>query len=526
MREFLSVVSAMIGQLDQKGKYEPGMVQRMKDRYLVLSEEEKTKSLQILDEILQENYQCYFWLMSTLLFELEDGRILEFLKHGMVFKEYPLWERFGNLFQLKKALFDKGGMHISARQQYNTFKPIYEDILDELQEKLGAVYPYTPYSARKKTIVIVTPRVNGLEYAPTKKLVRIYGWLERLGYNVKVFVCFYPGKIRNDNTFWYQPVRFYNFLEKTTAFEYEIADVKMEGYNLVLQPQNYLKRLREAVGMIWDEKPEYVFELGDETMLAGLCSHFTTVVTMACTKSVPITNAPIIARYFDYSQEENETYFSYLDEEQKVVDVKHIDIDFFARDSEKKMKKQDFGIPEEKFVVVIAGNRLEDEVSGEFLNVIFEVLEKGSQYVIAFIGECPKLSRKLKYGEYADRLFFLGYAEDFRGAIAIGDVFLNPPRQGGGTGGTYAILEKVPVITLDDCDVESSVGKEFVCKSLAEMPSLVVQYCSDSEFRLKQKEHCKNRANQLASIDNVGSFQKLCRFVGKATLKREKNHET
>ena len=293
---------------------------------------------------------------------------------------------------------------------------------------------------------------------------------------------------------------------------------------MALSPEGFLDGLRESVKMIWEERPEYVFELGDMTTLAALCQPFTTVVTMNCVKSAPVTAAPIVARYFEYSKEDNDLFYSCLTAEQTVIDVKHEEESFEhdTADNREIHKKQDFGISGDAFVIIIAGNRLDIEITDEFLKVLYGILERNERFTIVVIGLCERLKQTVTESGYGERIVFTGVRRDFKETISIGDVFLNPPRQGGGTGAVFAGEMGIPVITLDHCDVESFVGQDFVCESVDKMPDLLDRYFMDHEFYEKQKERIKNRMCKHEEIDSIGNFGKLCELVKKVAIEKER----
>lgn len=529
MKEFLHIISEMIGQLERQEQFEPDTIYKIKVAYQLLSEEEKRNSMEILDELLQENYKVYFMVMSAMLSETKDERLLIYLKRGLINKSYPLWERYSDMLQLKSMLFRNQMLYRDEEQEYKISKEIYRHILEEIQEEMGTLHSYLPYINRRKTIIIIVSQILSINHAPTKKVIDFYRFFKEFGYEVKVFVCFHPGKINSDSVFWYDAHTIRNFALNTTFFEYNTGSEKMEGYNLILHAQGYLQELRETVRKVWEEQPEFIFEIGDQTILAELCNSFTTVVTMGLTKTVPVTNAPIIANFFDYSEEEMKRYISFLSENQRMVHVKHYAKgiqNLNTKDANPSYQKQDFGISQESFVIVIAGNRLDLEITDKFWNILYEILEKDEKFVIFFIGDCQKLQEKVTGQKYTDRIFFSGSVIYFKETIAVGDLFLNPPRQGGGTGAAHAIAADIPVITLDNCDVESSVGKAFVCDSIEEMPLLVYKYFSDLEFMKQQKEFCKKRVEEKMNVDSIGNLKKMLELVEKVAQEEEKTNKS
>lgn len=83
-------------------------------------------------------------------------------------------------------------------------------------------------------------------------------------------------------------------------------------------------------------------------------------------------------------------------------------------------------------------------------------------YVI-FIGPTNEKFQKKVQREMGDasHIRFLGEQKRLQGAIAMTDLFVNPPRVGGGAGAHLALLEGIPIITLKNCDVASLAGDGF-----------------------------------------------------------------
>ena len=168
-------------------------------------------------------------------------------------------------------------------------------------------------------------------------------------------------------------------------------------------------------------------------------------------------------------------------------------------------------------MIIISGNRLDIEITDDFLEVIYKIMEIADNICIAFIGKTKTIEGRLKK-ELKKRFYFLGQVTHFLETISVGDIFLNPPRQGGGTGGLYAIKSEVPVITLDNCDVEAIVGKEFVCNSLEDMVYMVEKYYTDDEFMKKQKGICRVSSEQWFNCDSIGNFKHLIDIIHENSL--------
>lgn len=523
MKEFLGKISELIGELDNKGILQEKSIEEMVELYSRLTTEEEIQSVQILADVLSENYKVFFPFMSILLKRAKSVEALRHIEEMLLSEKIPLWERIDLMLNLRRDLFTQN-ITDDGVLKYKNQNLIYESVMRELDMKMGCRYQYIPYCQRKKKVVMVVNQILSLLHAPTRKMVDIYKFFRELGYEVDVYVAI----IEKEDRYWYGAGVMDNFLDSTTMFNCEVNEENILGYNVNMTEDSYLYDLRGTVGKIWDESPEFVFELGNRTLLADLCRQFTTVVSMACSKEPTSTLAPIVARYFYYSADEDLEYRKYVAPWQTVVDVKHATqqvVEYESEENRIKYKKEDFGIPEDQFVIVIAGNRLDTEITEEFLKIIYRILDVNEKIVIAYFGECKGIESLVADSGHADRMYFLGEQEYFREALAMADVFLNPPRSGGGTGGFYAILENVPVITLDHCDVESLTGEEFVCGSVEEMPALVERYFTDSDFMELQKENCRRRSREKKEVDSLGNFQKLCDLVKTYTLEKEAEYE-
>lgn len=520
MEVFLTKISKIIEQLYKNHEVEDVILQELKYSYKNLTEEEKKKSIDILAEILQDDYASYFYIMSALLTELKSGIIVPYIEKMLASDIPTLWERISNMYQLKGLLFRQAYTEENYIDK-NAERQVYEKILKDIYTEIGVTYDYIPYSERKKRVILICRQFLRQEHAPSKIIMKIYKYLEQLGYDVLVYVCFHPWEDGTGTEKWYNGHRCFNFLEnKTTGFSIDTSEMTLEGYNLCLNQNNYLNVLRAAMGLIWEQKPEFILEIGDKTLLAGLCKEFVTLATMGCTKAVPITNAHILVRYMDYSKKEDEEYRLYVDKQQCIVDIKY-EIDEI-RKNKSMYKKEDFGIESDTFVITIVGNRLDTEISEEFLNIIYHILKFNSKIVVVIIGECELLKTRVFNDGYEKQILFLGFQQNLKEVIGIGDIFLNPPRKGAGTSALYAILENIPIITLKNCDVASTAGQEFVCDSIEEMVSLIQKYFLDQDFMQVQKQNCENRIESFKNIDSVENFRKLTKLVRELTLEKEK----
>ncbi len=102
-----------------------------------------------------------------------------------------------------------------------------------------------------------------------------------------------------------------------------------------------------------------------------------------------------------------------------------------------------------------------------------------------FIGECSEL--KEKYAADQKHFCFMGYVNELEQVLEYCDLYLNPPRMGGGISGLMAIENGIPVITLSDGDVALYCG-DFVVDNMEELKRELYCCLSDQKYLLKKKE--------------------------------------
>lgn len=506
-KEFYTAIQGMLGELIAGKRFSEALLKRMKAAYQAMTQERQRDCLSAVYEMMRENYAAAIYFMGVLLQETGDQKIIRFVTKLLLSKQSPLWERLNDSIQFRSCLFLNGAGRDYA--EYRRERELYEGMLQEMHTEIGCAYAMTPFETRKKKVILVASQLVNAYHAPTGYVMQAFRSLARLGYEVECFIC----HCLSVEGYWDWNKRIYiqNIMYKTGPFVREFAGVQIKGHNFELQRSNYIETLRMAVEMVYERRPEYVLEMGSETMLAGLCRGFTTVVTMGMTGRLPVTNAQIIAFLAKVSDKERALWDTLLEKEQTVVSV-YITTHEFLEALHQKVSRKDLGIPEEAFVLVLAGNRLDLEVKEAFERILFQMLDLSKQIRIAVFGRCPAFQKRMLEGSRADRFYFLGHRTDFKHAVGVGDVFVNPPRQGGGTGGLFAVMEETPVVTLGGCDVAEMVGDRFVCQSMDEMPELIRRYMTDQEFMQVQKENCRKAAANR-NVDQMEAFRKICDAV-------------
>lgn len=520
LNEFLTLIcDAMehtkIGGFMKLRELEP----ELKRQYDVLDQQSQWDCLGGIAEAIKQNGKFQMLLFSYLLSALRDEKVEYFIENMLIEENTPLLSRINTIRQLWKAVFSFP-MVTDEKRHYIIQNSIYIDLVTQIRQELHMELQYIPFEQRNKNrVILMIEPLLGEVHAPTQKMINIYCWLQKLGYEVYVYATNMRQIEISEYWNWYNSLVDVCVYEETGSIELKLLGVPIKGYHLNYTEENYFEELKNAIRDIKEYNPAFILTVGDSNILAELCGDFTTVCAMACVNQPAQTAQSIIVRYFRCTEEENRKYLEWTRPDQKIFEM--VCVDELNANTESDVDRKDYGIAEDKFVILVAGNRLDTEVTEEVKRVFQTILEQ-NEVLFVFIGDCPKLENELS--KEADHYLFLGAVDDFKGIMRIGNLFLNPPRQGGGTGAFYAVENDVPVLTLPDCDV-AQVGEAFTCERLWDMPEIVNSYIHDAAFAEEQRENCKKSAAAIYGVDSLGNIRSFCKELQEYIVKTERSRE-
>ena len=492
----------------------------MKTYYWAMNEQQRESCLRGVLSYAENSVELYLFILSYLMQLLNDKRIVELIVEILNSEnELTLVNKINILRQLNRSIW-LCGVDMSEIEKSKMQLLLFKEQLREVLGKLNQNIAYIPYDVRNhnRIIILIEPML-GARHAPTKKMANIYHYLETLGYDVCVYATNYKLVQIAETTYWWKAVVTNALFEENTEFKIDYYGVQIKGCYVMYSEDDYFDTIRSIREEIRQFNPAFVLTIGDSNILGDSCQEFTDVVTMGCTNTVTITASRIIARYFANTKEIMKMFEQCLEEEQTVIEYVHADELEPLEESE--YTRESLQIEQKDFVIIIAGNRLDAEVKQDVIDILNIILKEELQCKVLFIGDCKKLEKRLQQNQYWNRFRFVGETENFRAMIALGDLFLNPPRKGGGTGAFFAAQNGVPVLTLGNCDV-ANIGERVVCDKLEDMPEIVHRYIYDEKFMREQGEYCRQQANGMTNIDNIAQTKKFCKDVETAIKEKEK----
>lgn len=457
----------------------------------------------ILDEMCKDDPRIYLTLLEYIFAAVKGEEIikkqLQVLTDGVRVGSIDLFYAIFMKWQLIHRIF----MAYNSKPLFIERRKLHNELLESMKRYLGFDLPPIEKDQRNENRIVVTSlQFLSLKHGPTRNIVDYcYTLQKQLKKEVFLLIAAeMPSEIVKE--YEAAGLKYCYFSHRNEAdgyYNFEYLGEKINGYQCRINRAN-IDNIREIILEIYQWKPSLVYNIGSENILVDLIGSFTEEISIPCGNVYPVTEAKynILPRKIEDQDGEILQYLA--DQNQKVIESIFV---YKLDEPIRRYKKSDFDIDEKSFVITIVGTRLGVEVNDEFIPVLKKVLELDPTIVLVFIGICTDFEEKRKKIGFGDRVKYIGHQKDLRGVLNIAQLYLNPPRKGGGTSSVEALAEGVPVITLGSCDVAYSCGEAFECASIDEMPELVHKYMTDKEFYENQSKRAKIQSESVVNTEEV-----------------------
>lgn len=364
---------------------------------------------------------------------------------------------------------------------YQQKRMLHKKNVASYYNELKLDYTYIPIEKRNKNrIIIVTEQIINMNHAPTKMVLDFaYTMKMHLGYDVLILSCPCDGVLPID--LWYN---FYSADSMTDVknefvmLEYKNEDFGCYQFNMSEESQTWYRVMLQLISA-WN--PLFVYSMGVLNPVVDLAKEITTLAVKEMNSNFYISKGDISIRFSEKGYEKEKNYEIMLGENQVQLFV-NMKIPVIIEKSKSKKSREALGLPENKFLIAIVGNRLNQEINYEFVEVMQKILKKKANIGFVFIGIVDKIKAYFETELFENNIFYLGYCDDLMGTYEVLDLYINPKRNGGGISSLIALAAGIPVVTLPDCDVAYNIGEEFVVDNYTEMISIVEKYLGDKEF--------------------------------------------
>ena len=441
----------------------------------------------------------YFYCLSILLDVTKKPKYVEALYHEVHEANYTVDHCFF-LFQQLKRYFLLNGTALGREWM----EELYEEIRQAWTENCSNLTVSIPAEERNRDrIAIIVLQFLGKRHAPTKTAMERIETIIRLGKEVLVIhsaeqltqcgeLPFWKGMIGNiDHT-----------LDGMNRVEGNNGCIFPMYQPLSVMP-DYVE-IQKILTMIRQYSPYKVIVLGDHCLLGDL------VAEMIPTVCIPMTFSTIPEKYNQFvavgkhlTQKDYEYIKSVGCDPERYIESTFT---FELIPQTTCLTRRQLSIPEDKFVLAIVGIRLDHEVTEEFIRGIQKVFEHDCYIAFAgtfesYMSMCEKLPQLGKNSTY------VGYQDDILALEEVCDLYVNPPRVGGGFSVVEAFYKGKPAVTLPYGDVAASAGPDFWVEDLQEMENTILRYKEDSAFYQSQAKRALERGKEL--FDSEGALQHI-----------------
>lgn len=456
--------------------------------------------MEYIEAVNENDHLFRFWGLSLLLNEKKERKYIEALYQEVHADCYSVNHQFWLFHQLKRFCFEHAsvqGMDIAQR--------LYGEVLDAWRQICKDFCTPIPREERKRnrTAVIVL-QFLGARHAPTKTAIeRIETLQEEMNRELVVVhsaeqltVCgrlpFYNGKIGDID----RGLDGMNRIQGNERFTFPMYQPKaaMPDY----------EEIRAIIQMLREYKPYEVFVLGDYCLLGDLiASMIPTICVSMVFSTLPLKHQQFVA----VGRKITEKDFQYL-EDHGYDRERYIESVFTFRPIAQTttLTREVLGLPQNRFLLSVVGIRLDSDVTEEFVSGLKEVFVHGCHIVFAgYFDKYEEMCTRIP--ELKEHSTYVGYQNDILALQEICDLYVNPPRVGGGFSVAEAFCKGKPAVTLPYGDVAASAGPEFWVTDLRDMVNTIIRYVEDSDFYSAQSQKALARSREL--FDGKGALENI-----------------
>lgn len=467
-------------------------------------------------------------LVQRMLLDLEWFQEKKFLYRKIYLYHYLLIT-FGNSFFyecfleeiVKSELLNYENKYFVWNQcrRYGMLHPDWcSEKVSQLHEKLYEFaynHMYEEYKTELKEIkneernndivVVMAVQILGDRHAPTHSaLERCYNLIKFMGKRViLVNTREYCSMIGN------LPLAEYsvpNVLEEYNSIEeYKYKDVNIPFIQIPVPVPNK-KVIFQFINYIKKLKPSCILSVGSGSLLSDICGNIVPQMAMGVVFSQLPTTKSIFSVIGRRIKEEE-----WVGLEAKGYTKDNIIESTFTFELQQQkgtFTRKEFGIPEDKFVLVVVGIRLDYDVTDKFIEYMEQTYKLNTHIVFAgvfdtYIKMCEK---HLTLREHST---FIGYCNDMLALMEICDLYVNPERLGGGFSIIEAFYKGVPGVSINRGDVSISGGIDFTVPNYKDMVEVIKRYIKDKAFYEVMVQKAKKRTEVV--LDGSEALKEIFR---------------
>lgn len=183
--------------------------------------------------------------------------------------------------------------------------------------------------------------------------------------------------------------------------------------------------------------------------------------------------------------------------------------------------KADFGCAADRVLLVSVGNRLFTEISGRWSERMHAWLAVHPAAHWLLVGR----SALQGFNDVSSQLWSLPYQHDLPSVLAACDVFVNPPRVGGGVSVASAMACGLPIVTFSGSDGGVKVGRDRAVDDEQSYFEYLDRLYVDAALRVSEGKHMRARFESELNLRNAAPLLRDALQLAAQSFRRRRSAE-
>ena len=128
---------------------------------------------------------------------------------------------------------------------------------------------------------------------------------------------------------------------------------------------------------------------------------------------------------------------------------------------------------------------------------------KLTDFILLTVGNLDCEAAFSEYQSITEKNIHIEYTDKLLAVCDLTDLYINPPRKGGGTSAIYAMAAGKPVVTLKYRDVYENCGEEFSADNIEMMREQIIRYKEDDKYYSMMSQVARGRADLYTNMEKT-----------------------
>ncbi len=340
-----------------------------------------------------------------------------------------------------------------------------------------------------KRIAILSPQILGMRHSPTREAFSLACHLKKY-HDCEVVIINTNGMVYHSSLNIYEPfiANSHPGLYGDQEIYIDYLDFKSEKLNIIsFAPERMsVRKVIDILDVVNGLNIDAVISHGENLLVQDAIFGKIPSIFVTTGATIPFARSDcywVPGNLFSAEQEAFANSYGHFDflRESMIVTPEGV--------AASPQDRAEFGIAEDAFIFLVVSTRMDSEVDTEFVEVCRKILLENGRAVILFMGT-PGFAVDTFFDNTfigPGRIINGGFSDDLASVCLMADVYLNPKRQGGGTSSQTAILNNLPIVTLDYGHISAVVPKDRRWGDWNGYYNYVVNLYNDRDFLESEK---------------------------------------